>query len=450
MRQFRFRGLLLESGWMEPAWVQTDDAGIITGITGQPVPAVATEAIDGYALPGFLNGHSHAFQYAMAGLAEVHAAGTEDDFWSWREAMYRTALSLDPDQAEVVAAMVYSEMVRVGYTHVAEFHYLHHDPDGNPYANPAEMGIRMLRAAQRAGIRITLVPVLYQQGGFGQPPQPRQRRFITGDGEAWLQLFEESANAVREFPGAKLGWSIHSLRAVDPEAAKIIFRTMPEDIPFHIHAAEQKREVSDCLDYCGMRPVQWLLEHLPVNENFFIVHATHLVDAEVAALAESGASVVLCPGTEGNLGDGIFRMKDYVRAGGNWCIGTDSHVTLNPLNELRMIDHRQRLVTHDRNIFDGDGASAMVRAAYHSGRRAMGLSSAGYFAIGQPLDAVVYDAQSPTLIAPGTVHRTAAIVHTLDEPMGTMIGGRWVCRKGDHADRASILKDYRMVMTGSR
>lgn len=431
---------------MEPAWVQTDLHGIITGISAEPMPGVATEAVDGYALPGFMNAHSHAFQYAMAGLAEVHTPGTEDDFWSWREAMYRTALSLDPDQAEVVATMVYAEMVRVGYTHVAEFHYLHHDPQGQPYANPAEMGIRMLRAAQRAGIRITLVPVLYQQGGFGQPSQPRQRRFITGDSEAWLQLFEESANAVREFSGAHLGWSIHSLRAVDPEAVKIIFRAMPENLPFHIHAAEQLREVSDCVDYCGLRPVQWLLEHLPVNEDFFIVHATHLDDSEVVALAESGASVVLCPGTEGNLGDGIFRMKEYVRAEGNWCIGTDSHVTLNPLDELRMIDHRQRLVTHDRNIFDGDGATAMVTAACHAGRRAMGLKHTGFFAVGHPLDAVVYDAAAPTLVAPGPVHRTAAIVHTLDRPYGTLVGGQWVVKNGLHTHASAILDDYRKVM----
>jgi len=448
MRQFRFRGVLTESGWLEPAWVLTDGDGIITRISLQPEPAIATEAVDGYAMPGFLNAHSHAFQYAMAGLAEVHAPGTEDDFWTWREAMYRTALSLNPDAAEAVATMVYAEMVRVGYTHVAEFHYLHHDPTGKPYANPAEMGIRMLRAARKAGIRITLVPVLYQQGGFGLPPTPQQRRFITPDGEAWLQLFEETTAAVRDFPGAQLGWSIHSLRAVDPEAVKIIFRTMPEGLPFHIHAAEQKREVRDCLDYCGMRPVQWLLEHLPVNEDFFIVHATHLDDTEVAELAASGASVVLCPGTEGNLGDGIFRMAEYVRADGNWCIGTDSHVTLDPLDELRMIDHRQRLITNNRNIFDGDGAMKMVTSAYHAGRRAMGLPSAEFFAIGQPLDAVVYDAAAPTLIAPGAMHRTAAIVHTLKVPSGTIVGGRWMVKNGRHTNADSILNDYRKVMAG--
>ncbi|MFZ9982946.1 MAG: formimidoylglutamate deiminase, partial [Cyclobacteriaceae bacterium] len=340
--QLRFSGLLQKSGWISPAFVLLTAEGKVSAISSNPFAQEPVEAIDGYAVPGFQNAHSHAFQYAMAGKAEQHPAGIDDDFWSWREAMYHCALTPDPDQAEAIATMVYTQMVRAGYTHVAEFHYLHHDKNGSPYEDPAEMGLRMLRAAQRAGIGITLIPVLYQQGGFGVPPTPRQRRFISQDADSFLKLFEASAAHVEKFPDARIAWSAHSLRAVDPEALKIIFRQMPE-IPFHIHAAEQKKEVTDSLDYCGRRPVQWLLDNLPVNENFFIVHATHLDDIEVRDLAASGATVVLCPGTEGNLGDGIFRMKDYVAAGGRWCIGTDSHITIDPLAEFRMIDYRQRL-----------------------------------------------------------------------------------------------------------
>ena len=427
--QLRFSGLLQKSGWISPAFVLLTAEGKVSAISSNPFPQEPVEAIDGYAVPGFQNAHSHAFQYAMAGKAEQHPAGIDDDFWSWREAMYHCALTPDPDQAEAIATMVYTQMVRSGYTHVAEFHYLHHDKNGNPYEDPAEMGLRMLRAAQRAGIGITLIPVLYQQGGFGLPPTPRQRRFISQDADSFLKLFEASAAHVEKFPDARIAWSAHSLRAVDPEALKIIFRQMPE-IPFHIHAAEQKKEVTDSLDYCGRRPVQWLLDNLPVNENFFIVHATHLDDIEVRDLAASGATVVLCPGTEGNLGDGIFRMKDYVAAGGRWCIGTDSHITIDPLAEFRMIDYRQRLITNRRNTFEGDAALYMLETALFNGRRAMGIKSNEYFAAGSSFDAVIFDANHPLTSTADNNERLSVLLYASgsDSKIGTMRGGKWVFR----------------------
>jgi formimidoylglutamate deiminase len=221
---------------------------------------------------------------------------------------------------------------------------------------------------------------------------------------------------------------------------------MPENLPFHIHAAEQIREVEDCLDYCGTRPVRWLLDNLKIDERSFIVHATHLDQSELDGLASSGASVVLCPGTEGNLGDGIFPMTGYVQAGGNWCIGTDSHITLNPLHELRMIDYRQRLLTNRRNPLGADSANLMVRSAFHSGKRAMGEPHTGYFEPGQALDAVVYDAQLPTLLSPEAIDRTAAIIHTVDSPMGTLIGGTWKCQSGIHTEGEGILHDFSRVL----
>jgi formimidoylglutamate deiminase len=427
--QLRFSGLLQKSGWISPAFVLLTAEGKVSAVSSNPFPQEPVEAIDGYAVPGFQNAHSHAFQYAMAGKAEQHPAGMDDDFWSWREAMYHCALTPDPDQAEAIATMVYTEMVRAGYTHVAEFHYLHHDKNGSPYEDPAEMGLRMLRAAQRAGIGITLIPVLYQQGGFGLPPTLRQRRFISQDADSFLKLFEASAAHVEKFPDARIAWSAHSLRAVDPEALKIIFRQMPE-IPFHIHAAEQKKEVTDSLDYCGRRPVQWLLDNLPVNENFFIVHATHLDDIEVRDLAASGATVVLCPGTEGNLGDGIFRMKDYVAAGGRWCIGTDSHITIDPLAEFRMIDYRQRLITNRRNTFEGDSALYMLETALFNGRRAMGIKSNEYFAAGSSFDAVIFDAKHPLTSTADNNERLSVLLYASgsDSKIGTMRGGKWVFR----------------------
>lgn len=445
--QYRFRGLWQGEAFLSPAYVRTDADGIILSVSGSPAVGEATEAIDGYALPGFQNAHSHAFQYAMAGQAEFFPADTADDFWTWREAMYRVAGQLNPDQAEAVAAMAYAEMVRVGYTHVAEFHYLHHDPQGNEYENPAEMGVRMLRAARTAGIGITLIPVLYQQGGFGLPATEGQRRFICPAADDFQRLFEESVAAVRKFDDARIGWSVHSLRAVDPQAAEIIFRSMPDDIPFHIHAAEQKKEVSDCVDYTGLRPVQWLLENFPVDERFFIVHATHLDEQECYGLAGSGATVVLCPGTEGNLGDGFFPFRDYAAAGGRWTIGTDSHITLDPLQELRMIDYRQRLITNRRDTLAGDVAAQLVGSAVRNGTMAMGYSAqeaSVFFKPGRPLDAVVFDAQAPKIASADDSTRLAGIVYTADHAhiLGTMKNGRWLVRAGKHVKGDAIRRDF--------
>ena len=359
-----------------------------------PPEGAAIEAVDGFAVPGFQNAHSHAFQYGMAGLAENHAIGTDDDFWTWREAMYQCALSVNPDQAEAIAAMCYAEMVRQGYSHVAEFHYLHHDKNGKPYAHLAEMGERMVSAAKTAGIRITLVPVFYQKGGFGLEPQPRQRRFISSTVDEYFKLLEESSSIVKNYEHTSLGFSVHSLRAVDLKDILVTHQQGPKDLPFHLHVAEQKKEVADCLAYCNKRPMQWLLDNLNVNERFHLVHSTHLDDNELTQLATSKANVVLCPSTEGNLGDGIFRMKEYVKLKGNWCIGTDSHIGINPLEELRMIDYRQRLLTHKRNTFEGDAALQLVSSSVMGGRSAMGISSKNHFAVGQSFDAVVFSASS--------------------------------------------------------
>lgn len=449
MKYYFFTSLLQRDQWLSPAYVGVDNSGIIQYINSTPPEGIAAiESIQGLALPGFQNAHSHAFQYAMAGLAENHPAGTDDDFWTWREAMYRCALSVDPGQAEAIAAMLYAEMTRVGYTHVAEFHYLHHDKNGKPYAHLAEMGERMVAAAKSAGIRITLIPVFYQKGGFGQAPQERQRRFISQTTDDYFKLFESSARVVKNYQHASLGVSVHSLRAVDLEDIKTTFENAPGDLPFHLHVAEQKKEVADCLAYCGKRPMQWLLENLPVNERFHLVHSTHLDDHELNALAASGAHVVLCPSTEGNLGDGIFRMKEYARLKGRWSIGTDSHIGLNPLEEFRMIDYRQRLVTNQRNTFPGNAAHYLVDESVVSGRKAMGISSTDHFAIGQPLDAVVYNSSAHLLENTSPENRLPALVYTSDTSRitGTIVNGKWMV-KNQHHTNGHVIKDaFRKAM----
>jgi formimidoylglutamate deiminase len=449
MKYFFFPALLQKEGWLSSTYVGVDDAGLIKYLSSKaPIETIAVESVQGFALPGFQNAHSHAFQYAMAGLAENHPIGSQDDFWSWREAMYQCALAVDPDQAEAIAAMLYAEMVRVGYTHVAEFHYLHHDKNGKPYSNLAEMGERMISAAQKAGVKITLIPVFYQKGGFGLPPQERQRRFISQTVDSYFNLFEASEKIVKNISHASLGLSIHSLRAVDLKDIVTAINQAPATIPVHLHVAEQKKEIADCLAYCNKRPMQWLLENLNVNDRYNLVHSTHLDDDELNGLARSGATVVLCPSTEGNLGDGIFRMREYVKLGGRWCIGTDSHIGLSPMEEFRMIDYRQRLVSNQRNTFEGDAAAYMINEEVTAGRKAMGLNSENHFEIGKPFDAVIYNSQSHLLAETSEKNRLATLLFTSDSSriLGTIVNGKWVVKNQHHQNGHSIKVAFSSAM----
>ncbi len=449
MKYFHFKSLLQKNGWLTPAYVGVDGKGTIQYLSDQPpLETISVESVLGFALPGFQNAHSHAFQYAMAGLAENHPVGTSDDFWTWREAMYQCALSVDPDQAEAIAAMLYAEMVRHGYTHIAEFHYLHHDKDGKPYAHLAEMGERMVAAAKTAGIKITLVPVFYQRANFGVDFNTRQRRFISRSTEEYFKLLEASKKITDQYNHASLAFSVHSLRAVDLKEVVTTFNYGPKELPFHLHVSEQKKEVNDCLAYCNKRPMQWLLENLPVNERFHLVHSTHLDDDELQQLAKSGANVVLCPSTEGNLGDGIFRMKEYVKLGGHWSIGTDSHIGINPLEEFRMIDYRQRLVTNQRNTFEGDAAAYLVNEEIQSGRKAMGIKSEDHFAIGQSFDAVVFSSESHLVANTSEKNRLATLLYTSDSSrvIGTMVNGKWVVKNQHHVAGHEIKVKFNTAM----
>jgi len=448
LRYFRFNGLYREGEWLMPAYVGVNEDGILHYISSEAPEGIAAETVQGYALPGFQNGHSHAFQYAMTGDAERHPAGIDDDFWTWREAMYRCALSVNPQQAEAIAAMLYAEMLRNGYTHVAEFHYLHHDKDGKPYSNIAEMGERMLAAAHTAGIRITLVPVFYQKGNFGQPPAERQRRFISRNVENYLTLLDASVKATEYYPLANAGFSVHSLRAVDGEDVRRTFSEGPKDLPFHLHVAEQKKEVLDCVAYTGKRPMQWLLSNLPVDERFHLVHSTHLDDNEIKDLAASKANVVLCPSTEGNLGDGTFRMKEYVRMGGRWSIGTDSHIGLDPLEEFRMIDYRQRLATNLRSTFEGNAAVYLVDEAQRRGKMAMGVKSKGQFVQGESFDAVVYNARSPRLATATPENLLSVLLYHCNSSvaLGTIVNGKWVVKNQRHVAFEPIRESFVKAM----
>ncbi len=430
VKTFQFKGLLQNEGWICPAFVELDDRGSVLSIQGSSEKVTGKiEKINGFALPGFQNAHSHAFQYAMAGLGEIHPAGQRaDNFWTWRNKMYQIALTIDPDQIEAIAAMLYAEMLRHGYTQVAEFHYLHHDKSGKQYTNLAEMGERLVAAAQKAGIKITLVPMFYQKGGFNKRPEDLQKRFISHTIDDYWKLLEASKNAVTNYDGASLGFGVHSLRAVHGDILTQTLKDGPKDLPFHIHIAEQVKEVEDCLDFSGKRPVEYLFDQVEVSERFHLVHATHLNDNEVKMIAKSGAHVVLCPTTEGNLGDGLFRFRDFKALDGKWSIGTDSHIGINPLEELRLLDYGQRLISHQRDTFvdeTGDSGQYGFREALLGGRKAMGNPVKEYFEVGQPFDAVVFDADAPLLATSSAENLMSTIIYSGDVGMilGTTVNG---------------------------
>ena len=366
--------------------------------------------------------------------------------------MYQLALTVDPDQMEAIATMLYAEMARHGYTHVAEFHYLHHDKKGRPYANLAEMGSRLIAAAKKVGIGITLVPIFYQKGGFGKEPNPRQRRFISPHIDAYLKLWDASREACLHYEHATIGIGIHSLRGVEPSAVAEIAKSGPQDVPFHIHVSEQLKEVEDALQYLGKRPVEWLLENVDLNERFHLVHATHLTDAEITGIAKSKANVVLCPSTEGNLGDGLFPLGKYLDRGGSWCIGTDSHIGLNPLEELRLLDYGQRLTSHKRNTyFSGeqvDSGSYALKMATLAGRRAMGDYTTDFFAPGKALNAAIFDAKAPLLATSSMQNLSSTIVYTADARMqtGTISHGKSIVKEGNHEKSEAIVSAFRSVI----
>ncbi len=307
--------------------------------------AAGAERLAGIVVPGMPNLHSHAFQRAMAGLAERQGPG-EASFWTWRAVMYRFLERIGPDELTAIAAQLYVEMLEAGYTAVGEFHYLHHQPDGSAYADPGELSQAILAAQQQTGIGLTHLPVLYMSGGFGgAPPDPGQRRFLH-DPEGFGRLLERLRPALAGDPNLRLGVAPHSLRAVPDRALlqtiSVIERIDPE-APVHIHVAEQVREVRDCLAWCGQRPVAHLLETAPVGSRWCLIHATHMDDDETEALARSGAVAGLCPTTEANLGDGLFNLAAFLGAGGRIGIGSDSHVSISPIEELRWLDYGQRL-----------------------------------------------------------------------------------------------------------
>ena len=367
--------LLTPTGWAQSARLHLRD-GHIAAIERDVAPQSGDERHT-VIVPAMANLHSHAFQRGMAGFAETRGA-SEDNFWSWRDIMYRFASRMSPEHLQAIAAQAYVEMLEAGYGRVGEFHYVHHDIGGRRFGDPGEMVGRLAAAAAETGLSLTLLPVFYAHSSFGgKPPHAAQSRFIH-DIDSYARLLERCHDVTRPLPGSVVGVAPHSLRAVTPVELTQVVQLLPE-APVHIHIAEQMNEVRDCVAWSGLRPVRWLLDHADVDSRWCLVHATHVDDGEIDGMARSGATVGLCPVTEANLGDGIFPAAEFIAAGGRFGVGTDSNVCIGLPGELSLLEYTQRLSHRSRNVIGLEGHStgvALFRRALAGGVQALGAPAA--------------------------------------------------------------------------
>lgn len=422
MKDLWFASALLPGGWAAGVRITLAN-GRIEQIHSETAPR-ETDERHAVGVPGIPNLHSHAFQRGLAGLTERRGP-TGDSFWTWRELMYQFVERLEPEGVEAIAALVYAEMLEGGFTHVGEFHYLHHDRGGAPFANPGELASRIAAAAAETGMGLTLLPTFYAHSGFGgAEPTPRQRRFIN-DVDSFARIVEASRSAVRHLPGAAVGVAPHSLRAVTPEELKGVVKVAGGGV-IHIHIAEQTKEVQDCIAWSGQRPLEWLLEHHDVDERWCLVHATHATEKEVSGMVKSGAVVGLCPITEANLGDGIFPAPAFLEQGGRFGVGSDSNVLLDAAEELRILEYSQRLAQRARNVLArAEGQStgrSLVDAALAGGAQALIATSrsGGADAVGGGAQAL---AAAPVAGAGGNGGRPGDSAHGSPRQIGGLAVG---------------------------
>jgi formimidoylglutamate deiminase len=444
------RHALLPDGWAKDVLIEWDAGGAITAVT-PGAAAAGTESVE-YALPGMINLHSHSFQRALGGRTEK-AGDSKDSFWTWRDLMYRFARNITPEHIESIAAQLFSECLRHGYTSLCEFHYVQRAPDGAMYARPAETAERVIAAARLTGIGVTMLPVLYSYSGFGELAlKPEQRRFKT-DAQDVLRIVE--ALEPQRDAQVEVGVAPHSLRAASVTQIGEVLATLPAARPVHIHIAEQQGEVQQSLSWSGRRPVQWLLENAAVDQRWCLIHATHLSDDEVSGIVHSGAVAGLCPTTEANLGDGLFPLERFVAQGGRFGIGSDSHVSQSAVEELRWLEYGQRLQHQRRNI----AVSATERSvgdflwqrALQGGAQAAGRP-VGALAPGHRADIVVLDDAHPNMFGLALDEVLGSFVFSGNDNLvkDVMVGGQWVVRNQQHVAQQAIAARFKQTLAELR
>lgn len=441
--------LLEGDRWVSDAVLHVAQDGLINAIeTGLPQAADIT--LGGIVVPGMPNAHSHSFQRLIAGLTGPQG-NRRDSFWSWREAMYRTANRISPEQFGAVARWVFVEMLKAGFTSCAEFHYLHHRPGGGAYANPAEMSMRVIEAASLSGIGLTLLPVLYCSAGFGHDQvSEEQKRFANTPGH-YLRLLEICRNAIGGNVLVELGMAPHSLRAVPAAILHEVLQSWPDPgCPVHIHIAEQPAEVEACQAHLGARPVEFLLEQFAVNRRWCLVHATHMTADEVRAAAKSEATAGLCPTTEADLGDGVFRTAEWLRAGGSFAVGSDSNVRISVAEELRLLEYNERLRSGQRNVLT-DSVMTCGRFLYQHAAKAGGVvlgQAVGRLETGFRADLVELDAGHELLAGRSPDAALDSWIFGGDNSMlnSVWVAGRRMVSKGRHTGESNDRAAFAQVM----
>ena len=438
--------------WQDCVLLEVDALGNWGAITSDVrVPPPHATRLAGPLMPGMVNAHSHAFQRAFAGLSERRETDA-DDFWSWRDRMYRVAQRITPEQMRAVAAQLYVELLRGGYTHVCDFHYLHHDAQGAHYADPATMCWALADAAADSGIGLTVLPVLYERAGFALPALWEDQRRFAGTPELVHRLMRTVQEAHR--PNVNAGVAIHSLRAASAESIHELQRLLADaPVPIHIHVSEQTQEVDDCVATTGKRPIAWVCEHLSPDARWHLIHATHTTPAEIEAVARSGAAIVICPSTEGNLGDGLTDLNGWLTAGVPVAIGSDSHITRNWPEELRWLEYGQRLSRQQRNVAaapslgQASTAARLFDAALSAGATAAGQARWG-LVTGARADGLVLDTNAPALLGIPPSHTLDALVFAGSEPalLEVRVAGRVVMRNGRHVQESTIANGFAEVM----
>ncbi len=457
MTKLYAENILIGSQWQTDRTLILDSSGFITAIIeGEDADAIH---LKGPVIPGMPNCHSHAFQRAFAGYSEYRQYDADgnpatDSFWSWRDIMYRFVANMSPDDLHAVAKFLYIEMLKAGYTCVAEFHYLHHQVGNVQYDDPAEMSHQVINAAEAAGIGMTHLPVLYTHAGFGElAPSSAQGRFIHQT-EDYLRLLELLSSKYADRACFKLGIAPHSLRAASEQQLKQVIpfiRAMDTEAPIHIHIAEQQKEVEDCLAFYNQRPVEWLLNNHKVDEHWCLIHATHLTHSEIQALAKSNSIAGICPTTEANLGDGIFPAEDFLREGGHFAIGSDSHIAINIADELRLLEYGQRLTSYQRAVLVNQACPSVGQYLYlkaaSDGAKALS-QNIGEINLGKRADLVVLDPEHPSLFSKQNSQIMDAAIFACNQlPVKDVyVAGKQVIENGEHTASEEAIADYKKVL----
>jgi len=443
---------LLSNGWAESVAIDIADSGNIESVTSDQ-PYASGDKVE-ILIPAIPNVHSHAHQRAMAGLGEragISADAAKDSFWTWRKIMYHYLERIQPEHLFHISAQLYLEMLKAGYSCVGEFQYLHHDFDGSPYANRAEMSLQCMQAAQQVGLGFTALPVLYRYGGFGSAdPIDGQKRFLN-DAEGFIDIVTHLQQASAKDANTSVGIAPHSLRAINGELLREVIGALDNLAAIHVHIAEQTKEVEDCLAWSQMRPVEWLFDQFDVDPGWCLIHATHMSTAETTAMAQSGCVAGLCPTTEANLGDGFFNTIDYFDHNGCWAIGSDSHISIDPVEELRWLEYGQRLLTRKRNVLVSSRATNTGRnlldGALSGGARACGRNI-GSITTGARADFIVLDDQHPRLYGRQQDDLLDSWIFSGNETLvrDVYIGGNKIIDHGRHADEETIQRNYRNTL----